>query len=321
MREPEFWNDPDSVAGALLGPLGCAYAAVVAARFRRAAEWWSPVPVLCVGNAVMGGAGKTPVALDIGARLAAKGRNVHFLSRGYGGRYQGPVSVDPDRHLAEDVGDEPLLLARVAPTWVSRDRRAGCVAAAKSGAGAIVMDDGFQNPNLCKTLSLLVVDGERGFGNGRVFPAGPLREPASCALARADAVVLLGENRRDLDFGDLPVIRGRIVPGPDTAALRGQRVLAFAGLGHPEKFFATLRAVGCVIAERRTFDDHHLYSRSDTDAIAKAAHHIGAVPITTEKDAVRLPEDLRAAVKVLTIGIEWDDEAGLETLVLSKLFP
>lgn len=321
MRAPEFWFRPASAFGALLAPLGCAYGGIVAARARRAPSKPSAVPVLCVGNVVLGGAGKTPIALDLGARLAAHGHAVHFLTRGYGGRERGPLRVDPARDGADDVGDEALLLAAAAPTWVARDRPAGCAAAAAADARAVVMDDGFQNPSVAKAVSVLVIDGRRGFGNGRAFPAGPLREPVAGALARADAAVIVGDDRHGLDLGPVPVWRARFVPGPEADHLRGRRVVAFAGIGDPGKFFETLRAIGCDIADARPFPDHHPFAAAEIDAILASARGLDAVAVTTAKDAVRLPRAVRPAVKVLTIGVEWDDEAGMESFVLSRLFP
>ncbi|MEO5336113.1 MAG: tetraacyldisaccharide 4'-kinase [Magnetospirillum sp. WYHS-4] len=302
MRAPDFWQQDGRLA-ALLGPLGSLYGLGLRARFAFATPWSAPVPVVCVGNLTMGGAGKTPVALDLARRLP----DVHFLSRGYGGRETGPLRVDPAVHGPDRVGDEPLLLAQRAPTWVAADRVAGARAAVAAGAKFLVMDDGFQNPSLAKDFSLVVVDGEAGFGNARVFPAGPLREPVAQGLARAQAVVLVGENRHGLDFGNLPVLRACVTPGPEAAGLRGRELVAFAGLGRPEKFFATLRGLGCRLAEARPFPDHHPYTEADLKSLAAR----GLPLVTTAKDAVRLPPGWRARVEVLTIALSWDDDAAL----------
>jgi tetraacyldisaccharide 4'-kinase len=272
--------------------------------------------VICVGNLVAGGAGKTPIAIAIAERLIARGKAVHFLSRGYGGREKGLLRVDPARHAAADVGDEPLLLARIAPAWVSRDRAAGAAAAVAAGAQIIVMDDGFQNPGLAKDLSLLAVDGGYGFGNGRVMPAGPLREPLAAGLARADAVALIGTDQcgvADRLPPSLPLLRA--VLAPIAAALAGRRVFAFAGIARPEKFFATLQSMGCVLAGRRAFADHHAYGEAEVAALIEEARHADAVPVTTEKDAVRLPPALRAGIETLPVAIRWRDEAAADRLL------
>lgn len=316
MRPPEFWRGPGlGLAGAVLSPLGWLYGAAGAVRRAAATPVRVPVPVLCVGNLVLGGAGKTPVAIDLGNRLAARGRAVHFLTRGYGGSLKGPVRVDPALHDASHVGDEALLLARHAPTWMSAGRPAGARAAAAAGADVIVMDDGFQNPSLGKDLSLVVVDGGFGLGNGAVFPAGPLREPAASGLARAQAVVVIGGGWTAAPGVAVPVLNARLRPGPDAAALAGRRVFAFAGIGRPEKFYATLTEMGCDLAGTRSFDDHYPYTPSDIEAVLAAARTSDAVPVTTEKDLVRLPAGLRGAVSVVPVAVEWDDDRAPEAVI------
>lgn len=322
MRAPDFWWTPQGgVAAALLEPAARAYQAVAALRAGTVRPWRAGVPVLCVGNLVVGGAGKTPVALDIAARLAARGAVPHFLSRGYGGRLAGPVRVEPGRHTFAEVGDEPLLLADRAPTWVASDRAAGARAAVAAGAGAIVMDDGFQNPSLAKDVSLVVVDGGRGFGNGRSLPAGPLRESLASGLARADVVVLMGEDKVGAAQTiaavrpGLPILRARTVPGPELAELAGKSVVAFAGIGDPRKFFATLRAARCEMRGEVAFADHHPYSAADLAGLSERARVTGSLLATTAKDARRLPAGAVKDVRVLTIGVEWEDEAALETFL------
>jgi tetraacyldisaccharide 4'-kinase len=317
MRAPEFWATGGAVA-ALLAPVGAGYG--LASRLRRA--WVRPIrvpiPVICVGNLVAGGAGKTPVALSLLAAMMARGLAPHVLSRGYGGTEAGPLRVDPARHDAGRVGDEALLLAAAAPTWVSRDRAAGARAIAEAGGGAIVMDDGFQNPAVTKDLSLLVVDGAYGFGNGRLIPAGPLRERVTDGLARADAVVLLEPDPQGLASrlsAQLPVLRARIAPTADGRRLAGARVLAFAGIGRPEKFFATLDSLGAVLVGCRAYADHHPYRPSEIDEVLARAESLDAVPVTTEKDAVRLPSQVRARVQVLSVTVEWQDAGALDSLL------
>ena len=315
MRPPAFWDDAGAPEGRLLAPAGWLYARL--ARPGRGKAWRASVPVVCIGNAVLGGAGKTPVALAVAARLAAAGHSPHFLSRGYGGRLRGPVRVDPAVHGAGDVGDEPLLLARAAPTWVSRDRPAGAAAAAGAGASIVVMDDGFQNGSLAKDASILVADGAVGYGNGRVFPAGPLREPAAAAHARADALVVVGNPECRLPNG-LPRLEARLMPAPGSERLAGEAVFGFAGIGRPDKFAETLRELGARLVGFRAFPDHHAYRPEEIAALLEQAAALGARCVTTEKDAVRLPSDIRAAMETVAVAIEWRDPGGLDRLLGEK---
>jgi tetraacyldisaccharide 4'-kinase len=317
MRAPEFWSGRTPLSTLLL-PLGAAYAAAGKIRRMAASPWKAPVPVICIGNLVAGGAGKTPVAQAVARHMISQGVEVHFLSRGYGGRLKGLVRVAPDVHNATDVGDEPLLLAGTAPCWVSADRVAGAKVAVAAGAQAIVMDDGHQNPALHKDVSIVVVDGGYGFGNGRVIPAGPLREPVSEGLARADAVAILGEDgagiANSLPAG-MPLLDGNLEPSEQSRALAGETVLAFAGIGRPEKFFDTVRALGCNIVESRAFPDHHPYGYKEVREIVDAAQAVGALPVTTTKDAVRLPGDLRAAVTVVEVEVAWREPELLDRIL------
>jgi len=319
MRPPDFWNSR-RLLSTLLVPAGCAYALATRWRVRRPG-WRAPVPVICVGNIGIGGAGKTPVALALARRLAAQGRAPHFLTRGYRGREAGPLRVDPARHDARAVGDEPLLLARVAPTWVARDRAAGAKAAVAAGAGCIVMDDGFQNPALAKDMSLVVVDGGFGFGNERVIPAGPLREPIAAGMARADAIVLIGDDATGASrhFGAVPVFAARIVPEPTAPSLAGKKVVAFCGIGRPEKFFATVRALGASVAEEMPYPDHHVFSDEEIMFILEIAAKHGAAAVTTEKDHARLSPDAKLMVETVPITIEFDAPEALDAM-LARLF-
>ena len=317
MRTPEFWRR-DGLPARALAPAAWVYGAVAAVRRRTARAAQPPVPVVCVGNLVTGGAGKTPVALALGAKLAAGGHRVHFLSRGYGGRETGPLLVDPARHAADAVGDEPLLLARVAPTWVSADRAVGAAAAAEGAAELIVMDDGHQNATVAKAYSIVVVDGAYGFGNGRLLPAGPLRETVAAGLARADAVVTIGPDEAGTGAllpSGVRALGGRLVPPPDGAGIAGKAVVAFAGIARPEKFFASLRTLGCRIEHAQAFADHHRFRASEIAALLETARKLDAVAVTTAKDAVRLPPAARADVQVLDIAFEWHDEEAAEALI------
>jgi tetraacyldisaccharide 4'-kinase len=322
MRLPEFWQaGGGGLSSALLAPAAWLYATGAGLRRACATPWLAPVPVACVGNLVAGGAGKTPVTLDLGTRLVEDGMAAHFLTRGYGGRIKGPHRVDPVWDQAADVGDEPLLLARAAPTWVACDRAAGARAACASGAAAIVMDDGFQNPGLIQDLSFLVVDGAYGFGNGRLLPAGPLREPIAAGLKRASALVMLGDDKTGMlaDITNMPkpppVLRARAVAGPEAMVLSGEPMLAFAGIGRPEKFFATLRNLGCPLVDSRAFGDHHPYTLAELDELRERAKTLDAQLLTTTKDWVRIPPAWRSGIVALTIVIEWQDEVALYHLL------
>ena len=329
LRAPDFWagsaraqRPTAGLLSGLLSPLAAVFD--LAGRLRRATTRPRvlPIPVICVGNLVAGGAGKTPVVLALIRALAGHDLSIHVLTRGYGGTAAGPLRVDPDRHDAVVVGDEALLLARQAPTWVARDRPAGAQAAMAEGAQLLILDDGFQNPTLAKDLSLLVVDGGFGFGNGRLIPAGPLRETVSRGLARADATVLLGADATGLAerlSAAGPLLWARLASAGDQSGLAGRKVFAFAGIGRPEKFFDSLASVGAELAVCRAFPDHHGYSVGEVESLLAEAARLKALPITTEKDAVRLPESLRERVTVLPVEIVWQDEAALSALLAPLL--
>ncbi len=314
MRAPDFWRRTGILPG-LLSPLALAYD--LAGRRRRSGieGLRLPIPVICVGNLVLGGAGKTPVALALAEALLQRGLNPSFLTRGYGGRLAGPLLVDPERQSAQEVGDEPLLLAGRAPTVVSRDRPAGARLAMEQGAQVLIMDDGFQNPSLRKDFSLLVVDAAYGFGNGKVFPAGPLRESLAGGLARADAVVLLrgGEPTICSELpSDLPCLAAQLKPRSD---LPEGRYFAFAGIGRPEKFFASLKAADVDLAGSLAFPDHHRYAAEDLARLRREAEAVGAQLITTEKDLVRLSLEERDGIAVFPVSLVWDDPAALDRLI------
>ena len=324
MQAPRFWARPPEAPGwqaHLLAPLAWIWRAVTRRRMARPPDVRLSVPVICVGNLTAGGAGKTPTVIALVERLKARGRAVHVVSRGYGGRLVGPVEVDPRRHGADEVGDEPLLIAAFAPVWVARDRAAAGRAAVAAGAEVVVMDDGFQNPGLAKDLSIVVVDAW-GFGNGRVMPAGPLREPVGEGLARAGAVLAIGTDtaRERLmedwpELAGLPLLAGRIAPLATGMDWQGLRALAFAGIGRPEKFFATLEGLGAEVVARHGLPDHApfapaLLTRLEAEARAKRAQLV-----TTEKDAVRLPAAFRSKVLVLPVRLELADQSALDRLL------
>jgi tetraacyldisaccharide 4'-kinase len=317
MRPPEFWRadaagrDAAFALRTLLTPVSWLYAEAAAHRLRSVTPRHAPAPVVCVGNLTVGGAGKTPIVRAIRAKL---GPGAHTLSRGYGGRVEGPLRVTPDMD-AREVGDEPLLHAADGPAWIARDRFAGAMAAAQAGAHAIIMDDGFQNPALAKDLCIVAADPVFGVGNGQVFPAGPLRERLASGLARADAIVMLGEDRglpSWLHGFAKPILPARLEPVGEPP--RG-KLVAFAGLARPEKFFDTLDATGADVVEAVPFDDHHAYSDEDLELLAQLAEDHAAKLITTEKDAARLSPEWRARVAVLPVSARFEDEAALDALL------
>jgi tetraacyldisaccharide 4'-kinase len=319
MNPPDFWygktGTQEPWQARLLAPCSALYDLIGQRRIAGAQPWRAPVPVICVGNLTVGGAGKTPIALALAERLLALTLRPVFLTRGYGGREKGPIRVDPAKHMAEDVGDEPLLLAQRAPTIVARDRVAGAKIAAGLG-DVIIMDDGFQNPSLAKDLSLLVVDAHTGFGNARIFPAGPLRESVAAGLKRADAIILLGHEPVPAAISDteIPIIRGSLVPDPAAAdGLRGRRIAAFAGIGRPEKFFQTLRGLGAHVVFATPFADHHGYREEE---IASLKSHAGKLKlVTTEKDFVRLKPGQRQGIETLPVSVDFEIPARIDALL------
>ena len=312
MRAPKFWATRGFAARAL-SPLSRITARITARRVRK--PGFAPgIKVICVGNVGVGGAGKTTVVLDLLSRLPG---HTFALTRGYGGRLAGPVLVDKSIHTAAEVGDEAMLLAAVAPVVVAHDRAAGARLALAEGAGAIVMDDGLQNPSLVKTISLLVIDGGYGFGNGLLLPAGPLRETVAAAAARCRAAVLIGEDETGALKAlprSLPVLRAHLVP--DSRERLGRRpVIAFAGIGRPEKFFRSVLSLGAEIVATHAFPDHHVYNTGDSARLLGEASTRGATLVTTAKDFVRLPAALRAASLVVGVRLEWENELALESVL------
>lgn len=315
MRAPSFWHSPNLLA-TLLSPLSCLYAMTVKWRQARIMPWTSPVPVICVGNAVAGGAGKTPLVLLLHQHFRAQGIEAHIVSRGYKGKLPGPLKVDRAKHTAVEVGDEALLIAHHAPCWVSKNRRLGIEAAARQGAHIVLLDDGLQNPSVEKTFSFLVMDGEYGLGNGHVIPAGPLRETLQEALARSHAVIVVGEDRHNVTsrVNNMPVLQAAIRPShPEHAG--GNRYIAFAGIGRPEKFFATLRMIGADVLESVPYADHHLFSEAELKGLAEKARMRQALLITTEKDFFRLPKEWQKHVKTLPVGMVMEDQAAFEKML------
>jgi tetraacyldisaccharide 4'-kinase len=331
VREPAFWYRPPSLISRLLTPLGAIYGLVASLRMQ-ARGFDAGIPVLCVGNYHTGGAGKTPTVLALTKLLRELGETPVVLSRGYGGKWKGPVRVDPSRHIAANVGDEPLMLAERVPVMIARNRVDGVALARSQGATVILMDDGFQNPAIAKDASLIVIDSDRGLGNGGVFPAGPLRAPLKPQFDRTDALVVIGDGNAaavvaaDVVARGKPVLRAHLKPDvASLAALAGKRVLAFAGIGDPGRFFRTLRSSGVDVVRERAFADHHPFSPDEIEALAAEARQDGLTLVTTEKDLARLRGSERGAVPQagvmpFAVTLEFDDEAALRKCVSAWLF-
>jgi tetraacyldisaccharide 4'-kinase len=319
MRPPAFWHLEPGLRSALLSPLGAVYAAGTRRRLAQGARARFGVPVICVGNLNAGGTGKTPTVVALAGRLAERGIKAHAVTRGHGGSLIGPVRVEERVHRADQTGDEALLLAAFLPTCVAKDRAEGARAAVAAGAEAILLDDGFQNGALSHDLSLIVVDAHIGFGNGRVIPAGPLREPVAAGMRRADLLLSIGDAEGQARFSErwgdavtVPRLEGALVPLATGLPLKGLPVLAFAGIGHPEKFFRTLKHLGAELKSTHALTDHQPLTEQLMARMLREAKGIGAQVVTTEKDAVRLPASLRSQVMTVPVRLGLDEWGPLD---------
>lgn len=324
MRSPRFWDrdvDPKSREGApvtrlLLTPLAAIYAEVTARRIRNATSLKLGIPVICVGNLTAGGSGKSPVVAAIRQHLGSLPRGIRAasLSRGYGGKLQGPLRVDPETHDASQVGDEALMLSQSGEAWIGADRAAAGKAMEADGVDVIIMDDGFQNPGLDKSLAIIVVDSAAGFGNGHVIPKGPLREPVESGLARANAIILMGDGNppAGIDGFEGPVMRASIRP---VSAPPPGIYVAFAGIGRPEKFFDTLKACGTPPVDAVPFGDHRVYTDRDLRYLRALAADHNAQLITTEKDLARLSPEQRRGIVTLPVTAQFEGAGDLAKLL------
>lgn len=333
LEPPSWWHasaPSDRVKAALLTPAGWLYGAVARGRFAVTKPYRSSLPVICVGNFTVGGAGKTPLALALAEIAIGMGYRPTFLTRGYGGSIAGPHKVEPAQDNAAKVGDEALLLACAAPTMLSRVRPDGAKAIEALGASLIIMDDGFQNPSLEKDASIIAVDADAGFGNALVFPAGPLRAPLDYQMQRASLVVLIGKAGSDVADrlrGGPPIVAAQLSLTAGSEWLHGARVAAFSGIGRPGKFFATLREAGAQLAATEAFPDHHTFTEAEASALLQQAQTLGAILVTTEKDWVRIESrpgalaDLRAKARAVPVKLVFpgNGEARLKQLIASSL--
>lgn len=322
IRTPKFWYKKSGVLSLALSPLSVAYQAVSQRKINKTSRYTSKIPVLCIGNLTAGGSGKTPVVGALAQLFKQQGKKPHILSRGYGGKIRGTTKVNTDIHTAKEVGDEPFMHAKNNTCWVSPNR----VQAAKmiengGNADLIIMDDGFQNPDLKKNVSIVVVDGNVAFGNEHIIPAGPLREPIDEGIKRADALIIMGDDRHYLTerFSYLmPVFQGYLTPDTNTKIWSGKKIVGFTGIGRPEKFRQTLLSIGADIKDFIPFADHHFFSLSDINKLVRLSEKHDAQLVTTEKDWGRLPASHHSTITPIPVNVKWKDEKALKKFFEEK---
>lgn len=321
MRPPSFWHQPPSLATTLLTPLAGAVRLQGQRRLKKPASHVA-VPVLCCGNITVGGTGKTPLTLHLARHLQANGYNPHILTKGYGGRSKQQRLILPSDDPI-DCGDETILLARQAPTWRGKNRVDSAQSAIAHGADCLILDDGLQDPSLYKDVSVLVIDGPAGLGNGLILPAGPLRETLDSALSRIQAAVMIGKDRHHLSKhfpSHIPLFKAEFSPGPEIRDLVGKQCIAFSGIGRPEKFFTMLKEMGVTVIRTLSFPDHHLYTQRDLHRLSQLASLPGVTLVTTEKDAVKLPQEFIKNIKIITVDLLWHDDTSA-SCIIDQLFP
>ena len=315
MKTPKYWQS-NSFTSKILSPLGFLYGLMTQLRLKLKSPHKVSIPVVCIGNITAGGTGKTPVSISIAKLLATEMYHPFFVSRGYGGKLQ-DVIVNNKKHTAKDVGDEPLLLSKQAPVVVNANRYAAAQKAVEQGADIIIMDDGFQNPSLHKDLSFLVFDGNYGIGNGKIIPSGPLRETLDDGTIRADAIIILGKDKHDLAKRcGLPAFFGHTEAVQTT--INNQDVVAFAGIGHPQKFYHTLKQQGFNVVKTIDFPDHHFYTREELENIINEAKKLNAQIYTTSKDFVKIPPLYSQDINVLEVAVVWDNPEELISFIKQK---
>lgn len=316
MKTPKYWQS-NSLISKFLQPIGWIYGALTQLRLKLKVAPKAEVPVICVGNITAGGTGKTPVSIALAKMLETEMYHPFFVTRGYGGKLQN-VMVNNKKHSAREVGDEPLLLSKQAPVVVNANRYLGAKSAIKEGADIIIMDDGFQNPSLYKDLSFLVFDGHYGIGNGKIIPAGPLRETFADGIKRADALIILGKDNHNLaERSQLPVFFGHTEPAQTT--ISNPNILAFAGIGHPQKFYHTLTKQGFNVVKTVDFPDHHFYTHKELEKLVNMAKALNAEIYTTSKDFVKIPVSMQKYINVLEIAIVWDEPDKLISFIKEKI--
>ncbi|OJX10536.1 MAG: tetraacyldisaccharide 4'-kinase [Caedibacter sp. 37-49] len=323
MRAPLFWQNKNSFYETLLSPFSLIYRFITLQREHFTTPTKVSIPVICIGNITLGGTGKTPLVIMLAQALKEQAFKPHILSRGYRGKLKGPLLVDVARHTAKEVGDEPLLLAQVAPTWIAKDKVQGARAAIKAGAEVLLLDDGLQNPNLHKDCSIIVVNGDYGLGNERVFPAGPLRESIKSAFKKSKIIVVMGQDKYDLKNkwkGICSTFQGELqADTDDIQVLKNKPLYAFAGIGYPEKFFNMLYNKGLHIVGQKAFPDHHTFTTKDLDELRLQADQFKAQLVTTAKDLVRLPFKAQKEIKTIRVHAEINQKNTLLNFILKVI--